>query len=183
MLNPRVIAIQGLGFSPVFVAVQGLIAALVEEQRANTNVVGGGGRARGGRSTTSAKQSYTEADILRLVEDKYQIIEAKREARVEPEIDHVPDTKEVADAPQDAEPSAPVLLTRPNFATPLAIDLPELATVVTPVDQAAKLAKAQAQTQQKAAQQEAERLEQERIAKEAKAKRDEAAIVMILMEL
>ncbi len=178
MLNPRLIAIQGLNFSPIQVAIQGLLAVLIDEQ---SNVVGGGGRARGGRSTAlpvRQRREYTDADIRRLVEEKYQIIEAKRETKVEPDpikkVVHVSDAKEKVEAT-----SAPVLLTRPNIAIPLAIELPKLTTVVTTVDKVAKFAKAQAE----AAAIEAARLEQERIQKDAKAKRDETAIVMLLMEL
>lgn len=96
MLNARAIAIEGFSFSPITIAVQGLIAQLEEEQQRSG---GGGGRARGGRVTALSfgklkayAKRESEADLIRKVEAKYEAIEkaqqrdaeAKAEARKEP---------------------------------------------------------------------------------------------------
>lgn len=88
MLNSRAIAIQGFAYSPVTIAVQGFIAQLEEEQ----SRYGGGGR-HGGRARTfgeakQSKQAHSDADLVRLVNEKYEAIEQaqKREAKKQAEI-------------------------------------------------------------------------------------------------
>ena len=62
-MDPRAVALQGIGYTPLLVAVQGFAPVPVRDR-----VNGGGGR-------------YTDEDIRRLVEEKWQAIEAAQGAQ------------------------------------------------------------------------------------------------------
>lgn len=83
-LNSRLIAIQGIGFTPIALAVMGLIALIQEEERRN-QVYGSGKRTGVPKSTPlPARQQESQADIERLVREKWDAIEEAYQKRFKP---------------------------------------------------------------------------------------------------
>ncbi len=104
-MDPRAIALQGLGYTPLLVAVQGFAPVPVLDR------VNGGGR-------------YTDEDIRRLVEEKWAAIEAAQHAdraqktgvsptRQAPSVEISADLEQVARAAAPLEPSALLPSARP----------------------------------------------------------------------
>jgi hypothetical protein len=92
VLDPRLVALQGLGFalSPIALAVQGLIEEL---QNANSQTVGGGGRRSGrlawlfGATASSARQQPGKvgADVTEAeVRAQWELLEARQAALAKP---------------------------------------------------------------------------------------------------
>lgn len=78
MLDPRAVALQGLGFSPLLVAVQGFAEAAVAVSYADANA-----RAYGKRRTAGYGREYGDADemrrqiaLLRQIEEEDEIVVA-----------------------------------------------------------------------------------------------------------
>lgn len=78
MLDPRAVALQGLGYSPLLVAVQGFAEAAVAVSYADANA-----RAYGKRRTAGYGRSYDDADemrrqiaLLRQIEEEDEIVVA-----------------------------------------------------------------------------------------------------------
>jgi hypothetical protein len=115
-LNTLHIALQGLfPLSAIGAAVQGLIAQIQKERQEN-NIGGGLKRPAGTKSAATQRPIYTDADIERLVREKWELIDQQR-AQAKP-VDAVkaqPAIKLQADhaTSQMSEPGKPVAISLP----------------------------------------------------------------------
>lgn len=115
MIDPRAAALQGLGYGPGAIALQGLVAIQVEQEQPRAPVIGGGGRA------------MDDELLRRQVLEKWEVIERAR------------GVDRTADQGVDRTPKQPAPVVLEDLPTP-SITMPLAAAAPLPgVDMAAPM--------------------------------------------
>lgn len=76
MFDPRAIALQGIGFSPLLVGVQGFGDAVSAVDWVAANARAGGRRVPYGREYTDAQEMRRSVELLRQIADEDEIVVA-----------------------------------------------------------------------------------------------------------
>lgn len=151
-LNPRLIAIQGIGFTPIALAVMGLIELLQEEQQNRY----GGSRKAATRTATKKEHApdFTDQDIERLVTEKWEAIEKARSEKPKPSVK--PAAKLSPDPVPKVEPAPVVAPLVIEIKAPLLPAMPAQAAIEAIAPDPDEALRAQAAIRAKREQQEAE---------------------------